>query len=129
MSSSDKQQILRQISAITAMERGKLSAYSFEERAGDAGPYYKLQRWEHGKNHTRHVPAEEVPAVQAALAGYAQYQMLTEQYAEAVVAETRQNIAGSKKNAPASRPSRPRRGNPAADRPLSSRGSRRGGGG
>lgn len=98
MSQPDKQQILRQIAAIAAMERGKLSAYSFEDRPGIAGPYHRLQRWENGKNHTRHVPAEEVPAVQAALAGYAQYQQLTEQYADLVVAQTRQNIADSKKN-------------------------------
>lgn len=98
MSQPDKQQILRQIAAIAAMERGKLSAYSFEDRPGAAGPYYRLQRWENGKNHTRHVPAEEVPAVQAALAGHAQYQQLTEQYADLVIAETRQNIAGAKKN-------------------------------
>jgi hypothetical protein len=98
MSQPDKQEILRQIAAIAAMERGKLSAYSFEDRPGLAGPYYRLQRWENGKNQSRHVPAEEVPAVQAALAGHAQYQQLTEQYAALVIAETRQNIAGSKKN-------------------------------
>lgn len=96
----DKQQILRQIAAIPAMERGKLSAYSFDDRPGVSGPYYRLQRWENGKNETRHVPAEEVPAVQAALAGYTQFQQLTGQYADLVIAETRQNIAGSKKLLP-----------------------------
>jgi len=129
MSTPDKQQILRQISAITAMERGKLSTYSFAERDGVAGPYYKLQSWENGKNHTRHVPTEEVPAVQAALAGFAQFQQLTEQYAEVVVTETREKIAGAKKSTPASLASRPRRGNPAADRPVSSSGTCGGGGG
>ncbi len=79
------------------MERGKLSAYSFEQRSGVAGPYHKLQRWAQGKNHTRHVPAEELPAVKAALAGFAQFQQLTEQYAEVVIAETRADLAGSKK--------------------------------
>ena len=100
MSQPDKQQILGQIAAIPAMERGKLSAYSFEDRPGAAGPYHRLQRWENGKNQTRRIPAEEVPAVQAALAGYAQFQQLTGQYADLVVAETRQQIAGSKKNFP-----------------------------
>ena len=79
------------------MERGKLSAYSFKERTGHTGPYHKLQSWQDGKNHTRYVPADELPAVQAALAGYAQYQQLTRQYADLVIAETRQNIAASKK--------------------------------
>ena len=97
MNNPTKQQRLQHIAAIPAMERGKLSTYSSKERSGAAGPYHKLQHWEAGKNKTRYVPADEVPAVQAALAGYGQYQQLTEQYAELVIAETRQNIAGFKK--------------------------------
>ena len=93
-----KQQLLQRIGAIPAMERGKLSAYSFEERAGATGPYYKLQHWHKGQNRTRYVPADELPAVQAALAGYAQYQQWTEQYAQLVIGETRQSIAASKKS-------------------------------
>ena len=90
MNPSEKSRLLEQIAAIPAMERGKLSPHT-------AGPYHKLQRWQAGKNHTRHVSADELPAVQSALAGYAQYQDLTEQYAELVIQETRQNIAGAKK--------------------------------
>jgi len=92
-----KQQLLEQIATIPGMERGKLSAYSFKDRSSHAGPYHKLQRWEDGKNHTRYVPAEELPAVEAALAGYAQYEQLTRQYADMVIAETRQKIASKKK--------------------------------
>jgi hypothetical protein len=98
MNTLNKQQILQQIAAIPAMERGKLSAYSFKDRSGLAGPYHKLQYWQAGKNHTRYVPADELPAVETALAGHAQYQQLIEQYAQLVIAETRQNIAGSKKS-------------------------------
>ncbi len=98
MSSPTKQQVLQQISTIPAMERGKLSTYSFKDRPGHAGPYHKLQRWEDGKNRTRYVPADELDEVQAALAGYAQYQELTRQYADLVIAETRQNIASKKKS-------------------------------
>ncbi len=97
MTTNHKQHILQQITAIPAMERGKLSAYSFKERSGHKGPYHKLQSWQDGKNHTRYVPADELPAVQAALAGYAQYQELTRRYADLVIAETRQNLAASKK--------------------------------
>ena len=104
MSILHKRQLLEQIATISDMERGKLSAYSFKERSGVAGPYHKLQHWQDGKNHTRYVPADELPAVEAALAGYAQYQQLTEQYAQLVMAETRQNLAASKKT---SRPSNP----------------------
>jgi len=98
MNSPTKPQVLQQISAIPAMERGKLSAYSFKDRTGQAGPYHKLQQWEDGKNRTRYVPADELTDVKAALAGYAQYQELTRQYADLVIAETRQNIVSKKKN-------------------------------
>jgi len=97
MNTPTKGQLLQQFGAIQSMERGKLSAYSFKERSGPGGPYHKLQHWQDGKNQTRYVPAEEVPAVQAALAGYARFEQLTEQYARRVIDETRQNLAGSKK--------------------------------
>ena len=96
MNETKKTRLLQQIAAIPAMERGKLSRHT-------AGPYHKLQRWQDGRNHTRHVSADELPAVQSALAGYAQYRQLTEQYGDLVIQETRQNIAGAKKKNP-SRP-------------------------
>lgn len=97
MNTPTKQHLLQQIAAIPAMERGKLSAYSFKERSGRCGPYHKLQSWLDGENRTRYVPADELPAVQAALEGYALYEKLTRQYADLVIAQTRLNIAGSKK--------------------------------
>jgi hypothetical protein len=109
MSQLDKQRILRQIAAIPAMERGKLSAYSLAERTGVSGPYFKLQHWENGKNHTRHVPDGERSAVEAALAGYASYQELTTQYADLVIAETREHLADAKKNRTRRRSFSPRR--------------------
>lgn len=97
MNLPDKMRLLQQIAAIDAMERGKLSTYGFKERPGVSGPYHKLQYWRDGKNHTRYVSAEELPDVEAALAGHAQFRQLTEQYADLIIEETRQNIAGSKK--------------------------------
>jgi hypothetical protein len=97
MSATTKLQILDQISAIATMERGTLSAYSFKDRSRQAGPYHKLQHWEEGKNHTRYVPADQLLAVEAALAGYAQYERLTQQYADLVIAETRQHLTSKKK--------------------------------
>ena len=73
-----KTRLLQQIAAIPAMERGKLSPHS-------SGRHLKLQRWQDGKNHTRHVPADELPALQSALAGYAQFRQLTGQYADLVI--------------------------------------------
>lgn len=98
-----KQQLLQQIAAIPAMERGKLCAYTFKERSGATGPYHKLQHWEKGKNKTRYVPADEVPALESALAGFTEYEQLTEAYADLVIAETRQ-ARSSKKKKPQSRP-------------------------
>ena len=112
MNQSKKTQLLEQIAAIPAMERGKLSLHS-------SGRYPKLQYWQAGRNHTRHVTADELPAVENALAGYARYRQLTEAYADLVIQETRQNIAAAKKRtAPAPRPPRAGRRNPAPDRPL-----------
>ena len=101
MNTLTKSQILAQIAQIKLMERGSLSTYTFKNRSLPAGPYYKLQTWEQGKNHTRYVPPEQVPLVQEALTGYAQYQQLTDQLAQWVVQETRQQFkelsAGFKK--------------------------------
>src|SRR5271165_638041 len=109
MNPPEKTRILQQIASIPVMERGKLSDYSFKERRGTSGPYHKLQYWRDGKNHTRYVSAEELPAVEAALAGHARYRQLTEQYADLVVEETRQNIASSKKKHVRRKSSWPRR--------------------
>jgi hypothetical protein len=102
MNQTEKTRLLEQIAAIPAMERGKLCPHA-------AGPYHKLQRWQEGRNHTRHVAADELPAVASALAGYAQYRQLTEQYADLVIQETRQDIAAAKKKIPARPPSSSRR--------------------
>jgi len=87
-------QILQHIAHIQSMERGKLSV--IKESA--SGPFYKLQARENGKNVTRYVPREQVPAVRQAIEGYKQFQALTEQYAQEVIIQTRTAIAaGSKK--------------------------------
>lgn len=109
MNPPSKAGLLQQIAAIPAMERGTLSPYTFKERSNASGPYHKLQHWQEGKNHTRYVSAQELPAVQAAVAGYAQFRQLTEQYAGLVIEETRQNIAGSKKKKSRRKSSWPRK--------------------
>jgi hypothetical protein len=99
--------LLAQIADIPLMERGKLSAYTFKDRAHPATPYYKLQRWEQGKNVTRYIPAAQVPLLEQALAGHAQFQALVEQHAQAVIARTREQLAAvgaKKKSRPARRP-------------------------
>ena len=99
--------LLAAIANIPLMERGKLSAYTFKDRARPNAPYYKLQRWEDGRNVTRYIPAEQVPLLEQALAGHAQFQALVEQYAQAVIARTREQLAAvgtKKKSRPPRRP-------------------------
>lgn len=91
------QAILQQIAEIKTMDRGKLSVL----REGASGPFYKIQARENGKNVTRYVPRDQVPATEEAIQGYQKFQDLTEQYAELKIQETRAAIAaGSKKKNP-----------------------------
>lgn len=88
--------ILQQIAHIQAMERGKLSVI----KESSSGPFYKIQARERGKNVTRYVPREQVPAVQQAIAGYQQFEALTAQYAEEIISQTRAAIAAGSKKKP-----------------------------
>jgi hypothetical protein len=90
--------LIELISQISRMERGTISVL----RQGPKGPYYNHQCYENGRNISRYVPPEQVPELKEALAGYAQYRQLTDQYAELIIAQTRAALAGSKK-----KPSRP----------------------
>ena|SRR2546421_232414 len=85
-------QLLAQIAAIQRMERGTLSSYVPPGRSPGAGPYHKLQCWVGGKNVTRHVRPEELPAIKHALEGYARFQELSAQYAELIIQQTRQHL-------------------------------------
>jgi hypothetical protein len=97
--------LLAQIARIPTMERGKLSVM----RETPAGPVYKLQSWEKGRNLSRYVPPEEAPAVQRAIDGYARFKVLIEGYVDQVVQHTRAEIASaSKKKKPRPRFSSPR---------------------
>jgi hypothetical protein len=97
--------LLQEIASIPTMERGKLSVI----KESSAGPFYKIQAREGGKNLTRYVPREQVAAVQEAIQGYQRFESLTEQYAQHVIAQTRQAIAAaSKKRGKSKLPPRPR---------------------
>jgi hypothetical protein len=66
-------------------------------REGPQGPYYKLQAWENGKNVSRYVSRDEADTVQEALEGYRKFQELTEQYAQAIIDQTRAELAAHSK--------------------------------
>ena len=91
-----RQAILQEMNAITRMERGKLCAQS---RGPSAPPFYKLQCWRNGKNHTRYVPPEEVAALQEALVGHQRFEELAEEFVDLTVAMTQaEELAERKKN-------------------------------
>jgi hypothetical protein len=104
------QSLIEQILQIQRMEHGSLSII----RQGLNGPYYNLNSWENGKNCCRYLPQDKVPQVQQAIAGYQQYQQLTEQYAQQVIEQTRAelNIGVKKKLHPNPRRSRPKSASP-----------------
>ena len=97
-----RREILQEINTITRMERGKLCTQS---PGPGAAPFHKLQCWHQGKNHTRYVPADEVPALQEALAEHQRFQALAEEFVELTVALTRAEQAqDAKKNSRKSKP-------------------------
>ena len=76
------QDVLQEIAAIHAMERGTLC------RLG-RGPYCNHQTWQNGRNCVRYVPATERAVVQQAIAGYRRFLALTQQYADLIIQRTR----------------------------------------
>lgn len=97
-----RQEILQEMNVITRMERGKLCTQS---RGPSFPPFHKLQCWHKGKNHTRYVPLDKVPALQQALAGHQRFQQLAEEFVAVTVAMTRQEQpADRKKNSRESKP-------------------------
>ena len=84
--------LLAQIARIDAMEFGKLSEHCPRGRSKDSAPYHKLQIWQDGRNITRHVRPEELPALRQALEGYARFQSLADEYARLVVSRTRARL-------------------------------------
>jgi len=93
MNPPTKADLLAQMARIPVMEHGKLSAHTPKRRAAPATPHFKLQSWEEGRNVTRHIRAEQVPLLEEALAGYARFRELVEQYAQLVIAQTREQLA------------------------------------
>lgn len=85
-------QVLAEIARIQTMEFGKLSEYQRSGRAKDSTTYFRLQIWQDGRNITRHVRPEELPALREAIDGYARFCALTQQYAQLVVHNTRARL-------------------------------------
>ncbi len=87
------------------MDRGVISVM----RQGPKGAYYNHQCHEQGRNVSRYVPREQVPALQEAIEGHHRFGQLMEQYAQLMVDKTRaERMAGLKKKRPRPSSSSPR---------------------
>src|SRR5262245_29106734 len=108
---SDLKAILTEMATLTTMERGKLTAEYRSRPASDgcgplkAGPYYKLQAWENGRNASRRIPPEAVPALQEDLANHERFTQLADAFVEQTIARTRalRRRAEFQKDAPAAK--------------------------
>jgi hypothetical protein len=97
--------ILNAIAQIQRLDRGTVSII----RQGPEGPYYNHQCYEQGRNTSRYVPREQVPALKEAIDGYHRFEKLLEQYVELVVSQTRaERQSGSKKKSRRPKSSWPR---------------------
>lgn len=92
------QDLLNEIAAIRAMERGTLCRMH-------SGPYFNHQTWQQGKNRVRYVPQREVAALREAITGYRRFLALTQQYADQIIRRSR---AERQAVSPTRRPAKPR---------------------
>jgi len=87
------QSLLQQAAQIPRLERGKLSIL----RESPSGPFYNHQCRQDGKNVSRYIPRDQVPAVQEAIDGYAKFEALIGEYVDQIVDKTRGEIAARSK--------------------------------
>jgi hypothetical protein len=91
----DRQSLLRDIAAISTMQRGTLAEEYRQSPAPDGkgtiqlGPYFKHQCWEAGRNLSRRVPAHEVADLREDLANAKRFDSLIDQLAQSNIEHTR----------------------------------------
>ena len=88
-----RESILGELGSITLMRRGTLSEQYFE-RPGPGGgtvrfgPYYKLQIWQEGRNHTRSVAAVEARVLREDIDNFHRFEELCGQLARINIRRT-----------------------------------------
>ena len=103
---STPQSLLQEMAQIQRMDRGSVSVM----RQGPHGPYYNHQCHEQGRNVSRYVPTDQVPALQEAIEGYHRFERLMGQYVQLMVDQTRaERQADSKEKPPRPSSSSPRK--------------------
>ncbi len=87
-----RDQLLQQMAQCDAMDYGCLRT---ERRAaaggGSTGPYYQHQVWEKGKNMSQRIPAQDVPALEAAIANRHHFEELAQEFIDVTVQLTRRS--------------------------------------
>jgi hypothetical protein len=81
----ERSQILEEMAQIDRMIRGQVSQQTYQvTRRGQTvsqGPYFLLQRREHGKNNCQRVGTEELDSIVAGVQAYHRFQQLAQRYA------------------------------------------------
>ena len=100
---AQRDQILRELAQLDTMEYGSLrTEHRPAQGGGTTGPYYQHQVWEHGKNLSQRIPADEAAALQSALANRQRAEALAQEFIALTVQQTRRRAddeTGAKKNA------------------------------
>jgi hypothetical protein len=92
---ANTQSIIEELSAITRMERGKLTSEYRTRLDSDGngeivkGPYWKLQARENGKNNSRRISLKEVPILQSDLESHKKFKSLISTLEEEIISNTR----------------------------------------
>jgi hypothetical protein len=91
---------IKQIAAITSMERGHLSVI----RTGpDGQPYYNLQHRENGRNVTEYIPRNQLPVVEENIAAYERFKVLVDEHVAEISEKSRQQRKAVVKKKPQSK--------------------------
>ncbi|MDP3850342.1 MAG: hypothetical protein Q8Q59_07560 [Luteolibacter sp.] len=88
---------IRQLAAITRMERGHLAII----RTGpDGQPYYNLQHRENGRNITEYIPRDQVATVEENIAAYEKFKSLIDGHVNEISEKSRQERKSDIKQKP-----------------------------
>ena len=91
---------------IKCMRRGKLTEQYNKKKDPDGtvrkwGPYYTLQAWRNGKNHSLRIPAKDADKVREEIKAYEEFSELCERYIQLGEHEAMKK-RGDSKNSPSS---------------------------
>jgi hypothetical protein len=90
--SARRTQIIEQLAHLDTMEYGSLrTEHRRASGGGTTGPYFQHQVWEHGKNLSQRIRADEAAALQTAIANRQLAEALAQEYIAVTVQLTRES--------------------------------------